>query len=126
MLGIALFEPELDRAVVVVVGVLVEQQRRALVAVALVVGRLVEGQARVVRRSACRRRRVRPERARLDLVASPASRLEQLDDELAGGDLVGLGQHLDVDRPGVALALLVDREHRDDDLLEGRAAVDEP
>jgi hypothetical protein len=52
--------------------------------------------------------------------------LEQADGDLPRGDLVGLGPHLDVDQSGVALALLVDGQQCDDDLLEGRATGPEP
>src|SRR5699024_2182378 len=47
--GYLLFEPELDRAVVELVGVLAEEHPCTLVAVALVVGGLVEEQLGLIR-----------------------------------------------------------------------------
>ena len=101
-------EPELDRPVVVVVRVLAEQHVCALVAITLV-GRRVWSKIRLDA--------VRDERL-ADVESGPEVRgwtflahrlgLEQAGPRLAGGDLVRLGQHLDVDRAGVALALLVD------------------
>src|SRR5699024_4695838 len=66
-----------------------------------------------------------PEYTRPHLVAHWLS-LGEIHDELPGGDLVLVRHHLDVDLAGVALALLVDDEDRYDDLLQRRAAVDEP
>ena len=50
--------------------------------------------------------------------------MEQSDCELTRGDLVRLWHEVDVDWTDVAFALLVDRDHRDDDLLERGASVD--
>ncbi len=118
-----LFEPQLDGPVVVLIGVLGQVQHGLLVAITLVVGCAVEGEDGLVGDQRVADVEAEADLARLDLVRDGLA-LEQLDRELPGGDLVGLGHEVDVDRTDVALALLVDRDHRDDDLLERCAAVD--
>src|SRR5690625_3249559 len=118
-----LLEAQRDGPVVVLVGVLSQVQHSLLVTSALIVGSAVEGEDRLVGDQRVTDVEAEPDLARMDLVGDGLA-LEQLDSELAGGDLVGLGHEVDVDRANVALALLVDRDHRDDDLLERCSAVD--
>src|SRR5690625_871069 len=106
-----LLEAQLGGPVVVLVGVLSQVQHSLLVTSALIVGSAVEGEDRLVGDQRVTDVEAEPDLARMDLVGDGLA-MEQLDSELAGGDLVGLGQKVEVDRAHVPGASRVDRAPR--------------